>query len=121
MLDHSYVNRITKDSLQGISRQEIGPLENLISTIMKRMLKWHGYVTQGGDNLSTTILHDTTLEKDRGLLLREQESPSQRHATKTYRGGGEELTCTATLQHGNDDNDNDDDFHYNYFLMVFTN
>lgn len=74
-------------------------LEDLISTIKKRKVKWHDHIVRA-NNLSTAILQDTNLGKrQRGsdrkenhltTLLSGLEDHSQRlrywHTTETYGG-----------------------------------
>lgn len=59
----SYVDCITNDAIKETIKQGISQLENLISTVKKRKLKWYGHIKRA--NLSTAILQFITLSKRR--------------------------------------------------------
>jgi len=59
VLNISYQDHITNETVQKIIRQEIGPFDDLLTIVRKRKLKWYGHVTRA-NTMSKTILQGTT-------------------------------------------------------------
>lgn len=54
------------------TKQETDPLEDLVFTVKKKKLKWYRHIIIT-NNLSTAILQDTTLGKNRSRRLKKKK------------------------------------------------
>lgn len=103
ILDISYVDCSLNDTVQDTIKQQTEPLENLISTVMKRKSKWYGHIIRA-NNLFPDILQDSTSGKRRDrqekladIIIKWTRdlniSMQPTHMEET----GQVLSCTATL------------------------
>ena len=54
----SYKDHVTNDAVHNKIKQAIGPYDELLTTVKKRKLKWHGHVSRSS-GLAKTILQGT--------------------------------------------------------------
>ena len=64
ILGITYRDRVTNDAIRGLIAAHVDNYEDLLSTVIKKKLKWYGHVTRG-NGLSKVILQGTVNGKRR--------------------------------------------------------